>query len=503
MSFKQVSEADSRLIGNVRPESWVNPEPEDRYDLVVVGAGTGGLVSAAIGAALGAKVALVERALMGGDCLNYGCVPSKAVIRASRSWAEARDAAARFRGPGVGEGGDFPWVMERMRGLRADLSEMDAAERFRSMGVDVFLGEARFDGPKSVVVGETRLPFRRAIVATGARAAVPPIPGLSEVAFLTNETVFDLTKLPRRLLVLGAGPIGCELAQAFARFGSRVTLLEVADQPIPREEPEASVALGVALKRDRVSFLGGAKVVEVALLGDATVVTYEQDGTRDEVEGDALLLAAGRSPNVDLGLNAAGVAYTRRGVEVDDRLRTTNRRIYAVGDVASSFQFTHVADAQARLAVRNALFFGRGKASALVIPAATYTSPEVARVGPTARELREAGVAEETVTIPFQDVDRARLDGEEEGFVQIHLREGTDEILGATIVAPHAGDLIAQVTQAMKLGVGLEKLGDVIFPYPTMAEALRKAADKYRRRRLTPRARRFFGLFFRISRWLP
>ncbi len=503
MTFKRVSEADSRLIGNVRPENWVDPEPKDRYDLLVVGAGTGGLVSAAIGAALGAKVALVERALMGGDCLNYGCVPSKAVIRASRSWAEARDAAARFRGPPVGEGGDFPWVMERMRELRADLSEVDAAERFRSMGVDVFLGEAQFDGPESVVVDDKRLRFRRAIVATGARAAVPPIPGLSEVPFLTNETVFDLTKLPRRLLVLGAGSIGCELAQAFARFGSRVTLLEAADQPIPREEPEASLALGSALKRDRVSFLGGAKVVGVAARGDATVVTYEHGGNREEVEGDSLLLAVGRTPNVDLGLEAAGVAYTRRGVEVDDRLQTTNRRIYAVGDVASPYQFTHVADAQARLAVRNALFFGRGKASALVIPAATYTSPEVARVGPTVRELREAGVAEETVTIPFHDVDRARLDREEEGFLQIHVRKGRDEILGATIVAPHAGDLIAQVTQAMKLGAGLEKLGDVIFPYPTTSEALRKAADKYRRRRLTPRARRFFGFFFRISRWLP
>jgi len=346
-----------------------------------------------------------------------------------------------------------------MRELRADLSEADAAERFRSMGVDVFLGEALFDGPESVVVGDRRLRFRRAILATGARAAVPPIPGLANVTFFTNETVFDLTELPPRLMVLGAGPIGCELAQAFARFGSRVTLLEVADRPVPREEPAASAALGAALNRDGVSFLGGARVVDVAYRGGVTVVTYELGGSKLEVEGDALLLAVGRTPNVDLGLEAAGVTHTRKGVEVDDRLRTANRRIYAVGDVASPYQFTHVADAQARLAVRNALFFGRGKASALVIPAATYTSPEIARVGPTVRELGEAGVAEETVTIPFHEVDRARLDGEEEGFVQIHVREGKDEILGATIVAPHAGDLIAQVTQAMKLGVGLEKLG--------------------------------------------
>jgi pyruvate/2-oxoglutarate dehydrogenase complex dihydrolipoamide dehydrogenase (E3) component len=501
--FQPVGEADRRLVANVRPEGWTNPEPQARYDLVVVGAGTGGLVSAAIGAALGARVALVERALMGGDCLNFGCVPSKALLRAARSWAEARASAERFGGPVVGEDGDFPSVMERMRGLRADLSAVDGAERFRSLGVDVFLGEARFDGPESVVVGGVRLPFRRAILATGARAAVPPIPGLSEVPFLTNESVFDLTALPERLLVLGAGPVGCELAQAFARFGSRVTLLDMAESPLPREEPEASAVLRAALEGDGVSFFGGAKAVEVTPRGEATVVTIEKDERRDQLEGDALLVAVGRAPNVDLGLETAGVAFTPKGVAVDDRLRTTNRRIYAVGDVASSYQFTHVADAQARLAVRNALFFGRGKASALVVPAAIYTSPEVARVGPTLRELREEGVAVETLTVRFSEVDRARLDGDEEGFLQLHLREGKDEILGATLVGPHAGDLISQVTQAKKLGLGLAKVGEVIFPYPTTAEALRKAADLYRRRRLTPGARRLFDLIFRVTRRMP
>lgn len=501
--FQPVGEADRRLLANVHPQDWTNPRPLDRYDLVVVGAGTGGLVSAAIGAALGARVALVERALMGGDCLNYGCVPSKAVIRASRSWAEARASSHRFGGPGVAGPGSFPAVMERMRELRADISEVDGARRFSDLGVHVFMGEARFEGPDSVTVGDARLRFRRAILATGARAAVPPIPGLSEVPYLTNETVFSLTELPKRFAVLGAGPIGSELSQALARFGSQVTVLEMADRPVPREEPEASAVLLSALERDGVTFLGGAKVVEVEARGDVKVVHFEKGDGRHELECDALLVAVGRAPNVELGLEAAGVAYTRRGVEVDDRLRTTNRRIYAVGDVASPFQFTHVADAHARMAVRNALFFGRAKASDLVIPAATYTSPEVARVGPTSTELREKGIAAETVTIPFHDVDRARLDGDEEGFVQILVREGKDEILGATIVAPHAGDLIAQVTQAMKLKVGLGALGDVIFPYPTSAEALRKAADQHRRKRLTPRTRRFFHAFFKLSRLLP
>ena len=501
--FQPVGEADRRLLANVHPQDWTNPRPLDRYDLVVIGAGTGGLVSAAIGAALGARVALVERALMGGDCLNYGCVPSKAVIRASRSWAEARASARRFGGPDVAGPGSFATVMERMRELRADISEVDGARRFSDLGVHVFMGEARFDGPDSVIVGDARLPFRRAILATGARAAVPPIPGLSDVPYLTNETVFGLTELPKRFAVLGAGPIGSELSQALARFGSQVTVVEMANRPLPREEPEASAVLLSTLQRDGVTFLGSAKVVEVEARGDVKVVHFEQDDSRHELECDALLVAVGRAPNVELGLEAAGVAYARRGVEVDDRLRTTNRRIYAVGDVASPFQFTHVADAHARMAVRNALFFGRAKASDLVIPAATYTSPEVARVGPTSTGLREKGIAAETVTIPFHDVDRARLDGDEEGFVQIHVREGKDEILGATIVAPHAGDLIAQVTQAMKLKVGLGALGDVIFPYPTTAEALRKAADQHRRKRLTPRARRFFHTFFKLSRLLP
>jgi len=504
MAPETESDADRRLLVTVHPEDWKNPRPLEQYDLVVVGAGTGGLVSAAIGAALGARVALVERALMGGDCLNSGCVPSKAVLRASRSWAEARDSAKRFGGPAVGGPGDFAAAMERMREIRADISTLDGARRFSELGVHVYLGEAGFDGPDSILVGEDRLRFRRAILATGARAAIPPIPGLSKTTFLTNENVFNLTEIPARLLILGAGPIGCELAQAFARFGSRVTLIDQADRPLPREEPEASEILLMAMERDGVTFLGGAEIQEVKEgSGEGKSVGFRRDGALETVEGDSLLVALGRAPNVELGLEAAEVAYTAKGIQVDDRLRTTNRRVYAVGDVASPYQFTHVADAHARMAVRNALFFGRGKASGLVIPAATYTSPEVARVGPTASELTETGSPPETLTVPFREVDRARVDGDEEGFLQVHLRKGKDEILGATVVAPHAGDLIAQLTQAMKLEIGLDALGDVIFPYPTTAEALRKAADQHRRKRLTPRARKLFSAFFKLSRRLP
>ncbi len=501
---EEVPREDRRLFANVRPANWENPAPADRYDLVVVGAGTGGLVSAAIAAALGARVALVERDRMGGDCLNFGCVPSKGLIRAARSWAEARASAARFGGPPVADDGDFRSAMDRMRRIRADISEVDAVHRFRSLGVDVFLGEGRFAGPDSLDVEGARLRFRRAIVATGARAAVPSIAGLREVEYHTNETIFGLATLPSRLLVLGAGPIGCELAQAFARFGSAVTLVDVEDRILPLEESDAAAVVQEAMERDGVAFVGGARVTGVQRRDGQLVVSCDAGKATPELECDALLLALGRSPNVDLGLDAADVDFDpQAGVRTDDRLRTTNRRIYAVGDATSSLRFTHAADAQARLAVRNALFYGRARASDLIIPWATYTDPELARVGLSYREAKDRGVDIESFTIPMDDVDRARLDGDTDGFLRVHVRSGGDEIVGATIVAPHAGDLIAQVVQAMKMDTGLEALSGVVFPYPTLAEALRKAADARRRARLTDRAGRALRWFFRAWRLLP
>ncbi|MDZ7780633.1 MAG: mercuric reductase [Gemmatimonadota bacterium] len=494
---------DRDLLDNVRPHDWVNPEPRDRYDLVVVGAGTAGLVSAAIGAGLGARVALVERDRMGGDCLNVGCVPSKGLLRASRSWAEAHSSHERFGGPLARGDEDYATAVGRMREIRAAISDVDAAERFRSLGIDVFLGEARFDSDRSVSVDGHRLPFRRAVLATGARAMVPPIAGLETIDFLTNETVFDLDEVPERMLVLGAGAIGCELAQAFARFGSSVVLLDMEEHVLPREEPDAARVVQRAMERDGVEFLGRTKVVEASSgEGGGKRVLVESEGGRRTLEGDEVLLALGRTPNLDLDLDAAGIAFGRRGVEVDARLRTTNPRVYAVGDVASPFQFTHAADAQARLAVRNALFFGRGKSTELTIPWATYTSPELARVGLSEAEAADKGVEIETVTIDFADVDRARLDGDEDGFVRIHLEAGKDRIVGATVVHPHGGELIGQISQLMTLGVGLDSLSDVVFPYPTIAESLRKAADARRRSRLTERVSWAFNQYFRLWRRL-
>jgi pyruvate/2-oxoglutarate dehydrogenase complex dihydrolipoamide dehydrogenase (E3) component len=501
------SDHDRQLIANVHPPDWVNPEPADRYHLVVVGGGTAGLVSAAGAAGLGARVALVERNLLGGDCLNVGCVPSKGVIRAARAWHEARRAATEFGGPAVAGGGDFAAAFERMRRLRAGISHHDSAQRFAELGVDVFLGDGSFVASDAVEVDGRRLRFRRAIVATGARAAAPPIPGLDTVEYLTNETLFDLTETPATLGVIGAGPIGCEMAQAFARLGSEVHLIEAMDRILTAEEEDAAALVHDRLVADGVTIYcgsrstaleprdgGGVRITVDARLGDA-------EPGRHEIEVDRLLVSVGRKPNTDdLGLEAAGVEHDRHGVTVDDRLRTSNPRIYAVGDIASRFKFTHAADALARIALQNALFFGRKRASDLIIPWCTYTSPEVAHVGLYPHEAAERGLEIDTFEVPMTSVDRAVLDGEDEGFLRIYTPKGKDEILGATAVAAHAGDLIGEVTLAMTHGVGLGKISSTIHPYPTQAEVIKKAGDAWSRTRLTPAARTLFDLFFRLFR---
>ncbi|MCY4662972.1 MAG: mercuric reductase [Acidobacteria bacterium] len=508
-----------RLIGHVHPPGWRNPKPADRYNLVVVGAGTAGLVTAAASAGLGARVALVERHLMGGDCLNVGCVPSKGIIRAARAWAAARNGDEfGLRLPG-GIEGDFSAVMARMRQIRADLAPIDSVERFAGLGVDVFLGEARFTGPDRLAVGDATLRFARAAICTGARAAAPPIPGLAEAGCLTNETVFSLTELPRRLGVIGAGPIGCELAQAFARFGSEVTLLEIAPHILPREDPDAAEVVQAQMMRDGVRFAGDAAIEAVEAVpaagaagdgvgagGRERRIRYTQDGSPHEVTVDEILVGSGRTPNVEgLDLEAAGVAYDRAGVTVDRHLRTTNPRIYAAGDICFPFKFTHTADAMAQIVVQNALFphplgLGRASTEGLIIPWCTYTEPEIAHVGMYEADARTRGIAVETFTQPLADVDRAVLDGEEAGFARVHVRKGTDRILGATIVAADAGNLISEVTVAMKAGAGLGTIGAAIHPYPTQAEALRKAATQLRKARFSARQRSVLQRWFAWTR---
>jgi pyruvate/2-oxoglutarate dehydrogenase complex dihydrolipoamide dehydrogenase (E3) component len=499
--IRPLDEPNLRHLKNVHPDGYLNPEPRPRYHLVVIGAGPGGLVTAAAGAALGARVALVERHLMGGDCLNVGCVPSKGMIRAARAWHEAEQAAARFGGPPLSGRGDFAAAMRRMRRLRADLSHVDSVERYRSLGVDVFLGEGRFADPGTLEVEGARLRFRRAVIATGARAAMAPLPGLAEAAALTNETVFWLEALPPRLMVIGSGPIGCELAQSFARFGSRVTVFHRGRQILPKEDPDAAAIVETAMARDGVAIRHGCRLLSVERQGEERVLHYERDGRRESLAADAILVATGRVPNIEsLRLERAGIAAGPRGVVVDDRLRTANRRVYAIGDVCSRHQFTHAADAQARLVVQNALFFGRARAGRLVMPWCTYTSPEVAHVGMTAEEARRAGDRVDTLTVSLEELDRAVLDGANEGFLRLHLRQGTDRILGATLVSEHAGETIGELALAITSGLGLGAIGATIHPYPTQGEIVRKAADAWRRRKLTPALKKGFALFFRLFR---
>ena len=490
---RPLDEHNRALVSNVHPPDWVNPEPADKYNLVVIGAGTAGLVTAAGAAGLGAKVALVERHLMGGDCLNVGCVPSKCLIASSRFVGDARtanDLGVRVpRGIRV----DFPAVMKRMREIRSRISKQDSARRFKELGVDVFIGDGKFTGRDTVEVGGKTLRFRRAVIATGARAARLPIPGLEEAGFLTNENVFWLTKLPRRLAVIGGGPIGCELAQAFRRMGSEVTMFNDIHKLLPREDADAAEIVQNRFLAEGIKLVQNCRITKVEKSGDGKRITHECGGKTHRVVVDEILSAVGRVPNTDgLGLEAAGVKFGGFGVEVDDRLRTTNLAIYAAGDVCMKYKFTHAADFAARTVIQNALFMGRKKLSALTVPWCTYTDPEVAHVGMYEKDARDKGIEVDTYTKSFADIDRALADGEEEGFVKVHVRRGTDEILGATIVARHAGEMIGELCLAVTHGIGLKKIAGVIHPYPTQAEAIRKLGDDYNRTRLTEKVKKIF-----------
>ncbi|MGD8951824.1 MAG: mercuric reductase [Desulfobacterales bacterium] len=491
---------NQQLVAQVHPPDWKNPEPASRYNLVVIGAGTAGLVSAAGAAGLGAKVALIERHMMGGDCLNVGCVPSKAVISAARAAAAVRDAGEFGVQVPDGVKIDFSQAMERMRRLRTSIAPNDSVKRFSEMGIDVFLGNGRFVDSKTIAVAGQRLNFKKAVIATGARAAAPPIEGLDDVAYLTNETVFSLTELPKRLAVIGAGPIGCEMAQSFARFGSEVFLIETLHGILPREDSDASGIVLASMLKDGVKLLCCGKALKVARADkDKIRLVVESHGKGYDEVVDQLMVAVGRAPNVEeLGLEDASVTYSKKGVQVNDRLQTSNPNIYAAGDICSPYQFTHAADFMARIVIRNALFFGRAKVSTLTIPWCTYTEPEIAHVGLYEKQAQEQGVAVDTFTRLLDDVDRAILEGHTNGLARVHVRKGTDKILGATIVASNAGDMIAEFSLAMTHGLGLKQIAGTIHPYPTQAEAIRQVGDAYNRTRLTPFTK---SLFSRLMAW--
>ena len=484
------------LVSNVHPPDWVNPKPAPRYNLVVIGAGTAGLVTAAGAVGLGARVALIEKSLLGGDCLNVGCVPSKVVIRSSRAVEDIR-SASRFGVSGnASPEVDFSAVMERMRNLRAQISHHDSARRFRDLGVDIFLGEGRFSGPDKVTVEDRTLHFKKAVIATGAKPAQPPIEGLKEAGFLTNETVFTLTKRPDHLAMVGGGPIGCELSQAFSRLGTRITLIEAGSQFLAREDPEAAAIIAETFRKEGIDVRLATQLKKVTSSQGKKRLYLEREGEEATLEVDEIFVGVGRVPNLkSLNLEAAGVEYTHRGVAVNDCLQTTNSRIYAAGDICMNWKFTHAADAAARIVIQNALFLGRKKLSALTMPWCTYTDPEVAHVGMYERDAREQGLQVETFVRPLEQVDRGLIDGEV-GFVKVLVKKGSDRILGATIVARHAGEMISEITLAMVAGVGLKTLSGVIHPYPTQAEAVKQIGDLYSRTRLTPFVKKL------LSTWL-
>ena len=467
---------------------WPRPARFDR-NLVVIGAGAGGLVSAYIAAAVKAKVTLVEGHRMGGDCLNFGCVPSKALIRAAKAARQVRKADA-FGIVGAGGTVDFAAVMQRVHRVIADIAPHDSVERYTGLGVEVLQGHARITSPWRVDVtladGSTQsLTTRNIVIAAGARPFVPPIPGLDAVGVLTSDTVWGLTELPRRLVVLGGGPIGCELAQSFARLGSAVTQVEMAPRLMGREDPEVSALVEAALKADGVNVLTGHQAVRAEVVAGEKRLVVRQGAQEIAVPFDVLLCAVGRTARVTgYGLEELGIPLTPRGtIETNDHLQTRYPNIYAVGDVAGPFQFTHTAAHQAWYAAVNALFgrFRKFRADYRVVPWTTFTDPEVARVGLSESDAQAQGIPYEVTRYGIDDLDRAIADGTAHGFVKVLTVPGKDRVLGVTIVGEHAGDLLAEYVLAMKHGLGLNRILGTIHTYPTLSEANKYAAGEWKR----------------------
>ena len=482
---------------------------EGIYNVIVIGAGTAGLVTAAGTAGLGGRAALIERDLMGGDCLNFGCVPSKALISSARLIQQIRDAERwgldRQQPQFV-----FEKVFERMRARRAKIAPNDSQERFESLGVDIFRGEARFVSPHEVEVTGQRLRARNFVIAAGSRPVIPKIEGIDEVPYFTNETIFDeLQEKPESMIVLGGGPIGCELAQTFRRLDVQVTIVQRGDQLLPREDRDVAEFLERRLINEGVRIIKNADVHSVATSDAGKIALQLVDRQSGRIAertffADALLVATGRTANLrSLDLTSLGVEVTERGVRVNDHLQTSQRHIYAAGDVIGPFLFTHMADAQARVVVRNIVVpfqFLRQKMDYSLVPWCTYVDPEVAHVGLGEKEAKQKNIDYDLFVVPLEDVDRAVVESEDAGFAKVLTAKGSDKILGATIVAPHAGDLLHEFVLAMKAGIGLGAIASTIHAYPTFAELARKAGDKYNKTRLTPRAKRIFTWLYTRAR---
>jgi len=513
---------NTKLLDHVHPPEWNDPKANKNdgsstYDMICIGAGVGGLVTAASAAGVGAKVAMIEQNLLGGDCLNVGCVPSKAIIHSANLAHTVKGDIKRLEAAGIfldpnAVNVDFEKVMERVRKVRADISHHDSAERFTDLGVEVYIGRAVFSSERSVIVNGRTLHFKRAVIATGGYPTLIPMKGLKELheksfstdpaeakpIVMTNETFFNMTKQPKRLGVIGAGVIGLELAQAMQRLGTDVTIFGRSGKVLPKEDEDMAAIVKEQMIKDGISFnLSVSEYKEIELNGTVLENGYPEmkmtiaekgEGNKETTyEFDALLVAAGRRPNVTgMDLELAKVEYdTKKGLVVNDKLQTTNPRIYGVGDCCSQFKFTHAADFMARTVIRNALFFGKGKMSDLLIPYATFTSPEIASVGLYGRDLEELGIEYRVFEKHFKDNDRAICDDRTEGFIRFRVDAKMDTILGCSVVGEGAGNMIGEVTLAMESGTGLGAMANVIHPYPTTSEVVRQSGDVYNKTKLT------------------
>ena len=496
--------SNETLISLVRPPDWVNPKPAPYYNLVVIGAGTAGLVSAAIAANLGAKVALIEKRMLGGDCLNFGCVPSKALIRASKACDEI-SRCSRF---GIEIDGPMDVktasVMKWVRSVRSIVSVNDSVRKFTELGVDVFIGEACFAGPNQVSVGNSTLNFRKAVICTGTHPIVPDIPGLNQDACLTNETVFELDTVPQRLAVIGAGPIGCELAQAFAKLGSKVTLFHKHSRILEKEDHETSDLIQARFEKCGIELELNSVFSEISYQSSSRNISFFHDSELQKIEVDEILVSSGRKPAIDgLALDKADVTFdSRKGILVNDYLQTSNPNVFAAGDVCMEHKFTHAADAAARLVVENALFRKSSKVGKLLIPWCIYTDPEVAHVGLYEKNALARGLKVRTYRLDMTEVDRAITDGAQDGFIKLVIEHNSDKIIGATVVGQNAGELIGGITLAIRNRLGMKSISSTIYPYPTQSLAIKRAADKYVGSRLTPKLKWILGKWFWLRRIL-
>ncbi|CAI2361352.1 unnamed protein product [Moneuplotes crassus] len=495
-----VDKHNREVLDNCRPLNWTNPSSDVKYDMVAIGGGAGGLVSSITAAVSGAKSAIIERNLMGGDCLNTGCVPSKAFIKAAKVAHTCRNAS-KFGVMFEGEMKiDFARVMERMREVRAEIAEHDSVYKFaKKYGIDMYLGDAKFLNEGEIDVNGQTLKFEKCSIATGGHPYVPDIEGLSDFPYLTSENVFNITEQPNHLVIIGAGPIGCELGQSFARFGTRVTMLSKTNRFLPKEDPDAAAFLHQSLMDDGVNIVFNAEPTKIQVTKSPGKLwnpeaKFEMEininGISETIKGDSILVAAGRRPNVHgLGLEEAGVEYDHtRGVHVDDYCMTTNKDIYAVGDVCSPYQFTHNSDIMAKNAAKNALFSGREKSSEVIMSWCTYTDPELAHIGKYPSEMDKEGIEYDTYKYDISNNDRAICDGVI-GLIKIHCQKDTDKILGGTIVGGPAGDMVSQIAQAMYNKVGLSSMGAVVHPYPTYGEAFKALTSQINGRKLAQGAK--------------